>query len=84
MPRTKLDVEPSIDWPIAALLWRKMVLGFSWADVADKAGMNGDTLRKLVSDKPSEEWPVYVLRKALKAVDLNYKVYLGMLQDGDD
>ena len=86
MPRTKLDAlnEPKIDWPIAALLQRKLVLGFHWQDVADRAGMSSDTLRKMVSDKRSEEWPVYILKKVLKAVGLDYRIYLGMnTEDGD-
>ena len=76
MPRTKLDADPKIDWPVAALLYRKLVLGYTWEDIAEKAGMNGATLRKTVSTRPSDEWPVYVLKKALQAVGLSYKSYL--------
>lgn len=76
MPRTKLDADPKVDWPVAALLQRKLVLGYTWEDIADKAGMNGATLRKMVSTKPSEEWPVYVLRKTLQAVGLRYSSFL--------
>ena len=84
MPRTKLDPQPRIDWCVAVLLYRKLELGFNWSDIADRAGMNGDTLRKLVSDKPSEEWPVYVLRKVLRAVGLDYRIYLMMNQEDED
>ena len=86
MPRTKLDAlnEPKIDWPIAALLQRKLILGLNWQHIADSAGMNCDTLRKMVSDKRSDEWPVYILRKVMKAVGLDYRIYLGMnTEDGD-
>ena len=84
MPKTKLDPEPKIDWPIAALLWRKQMLGLNWEDIETKAGMNKESLRRMVANKPSSEWPVYVLRKVLKEVGLNYMVYLRMVSEDNE
>ena len=44
MPRTKLDADPKVDWPVAALLQRKLVLGYTWEDIADKAFDDGCSL----------------------------------------
>ena len=86
MPRTKLDAPkgPPVDWNLAIILERKKALRLEWADIAAKAGMSPEALRGMVSRKPTEEWPVYTLRKVMRALGMEYRGYVvGSPEDRD-
>ena len=82
MPYTKLGRgKPKIDWPTAALIYRKTMLGISWDDIGAKCGYKGDSIRRKFMINTSDQLPVSMVRDALKAVDLDYRDFLNM---GDD
>ena len=78
MPRTKFDVKPRVDWPVAVIIWAKTTQGLHWEDLADRVGMNAYTLRNLCVKKRSDEWQLYTLKKVLKELGYNYKDLLDM------
>lgn len=59
MPRTRFDKPryPPINNLRAAILDRKCSAHLSWADLAAPAGITPETMRKLASTKPPQEWP---------------------------
>ena len=78
MPRTKLDRPkgpeyPPLDWTMGAILCRRKQLHLTWEEVAEDIGMSGDSLRKLVATKATDEWPQYTLRQVCKRLHLDYK-----------
>ena len=78
MPKKKLDSlkGPPVDWNLAAILERKKALHLEWRDIASEAGMSPDVLRGMISRKPTEEWPVYTLKKVLKVLGVEYRGYI--------
>lgn len=47
-----LKTAPPIDWLMAAVLERKMVLGYSLKKMADVAGISYETMRRYIGTSP--------------------------------
>ncbi|MBR0161916.1 MAG: hypothetical protein IJQ02_11635 [Oscillospiraceae bacterium] len=78
MPRTKLGEPkyPPVDWLKAAILERKDSLELTWGDLADVAGITNDSMRRLASLKPPEEWPPDVRRAVLRRLGIHAKLVI--------
>ena len=73
--------QDKIDWIKAAILVRKMDLKLEWADIAYKAKCNPDTLRKLVSQKHTDNWPADIRRNVCRALGISIRMVLSVVHD---
>lgn len=75
-----INSRPDIDWLKAAILERKMAKKLEWADISAKTKISPDKLRKMVTNKHSEEWDPEAKRALCRA--LGVKVKLVVSADG--
>ena len=76
MPRTKFDKPkyPPINDLRAAILERKFVSGLGWKEIGEAAGISETAMRKLVSTKAPEEWPIKVRTAVCRLLEIRVTV----------
>ena len=84
MPRSKFDKYarpvPPIDWLWAAVLERKMVLGYDLQALADIAGVTYETMRHFIRQSPWE-WKRDTRERLLKALGIRADVSLKLEEE---
>ena len=83
MGKSVLDAPPRIDWVKAAILERKMAKKLEWADIAVKAKVSPDVLRKMVSGRHTDDWNPEVRRAVCRALGISVKTVLSASSDSD-
>lgn len=75
MPRTRFDKPkyPPIDKLKACVLERKLVMGFDYSDLAEAAKVSSDHMRKLMSKRHTDEWPVEIRKAVCRKCGLTVK-----------
>lgn len=76
MPRTVFDEAPQIDWLLAAILERKMHYHYEWSDIAAKAHVNPDVLRKYASQKHTSDWNSEMRRSVCRALGISQRMVI--------
>ena len=71
---------PKIDWMWAAVLERKMVLGYDLQALADIAGVTYETMRHLIRQSPWE-WKRDTRERLLKALGIRADVSLKLEEE---
>ena len=74
MPKLKIGEKyspkpPKIDWLWAAVLERKMVMRYDLKDMADIAGVNYDTMRRLITKSPWD-WPNHIRKRVAEKLGI--------------
>ena len=76
MPRTKLGEKysaPPIDKLKACFLERKLVMDLDYKDFAEAANVSDWYIRKLMSQRHTDEWPTDVRKAVCKRCGLSVK-----------
>ena len=83
MPRTKFDKPrfPPIDKFRACVLDRKMAMKLNWEDIANACDINGDYLRRLVANTPSDQWNPNLRNKMCRFLGIRVNVEIQDLFD---
>ena len=83
MPRTKFDVPkyPPIDWLMAAILERKKVMKLDWSDLADASKISVDSMKRLASTRPPEEWPADIRKSVCRKLGIGAKLMITDLHE---
>ena len=81
MPRTKFDKEPEMDIIKALILWKKMVMGVTYADIAKKVGVSPDWMRHLITERHTKDWSPDILRAVCRYLRINIQTTLTMVTE---
>lgn len=81
MPRTKFDNEPELDIIKAMILWKKLVMKMTYADIANKVGVSPDWMRHLIIDKHTKEWSPDILRAVCRLLRINITTTISMVTE---
>jgi len=76
IPRTVFDEPEDIDWLKAAVLERKLAKKLDWPDVAAKAKIPPDKLRKTVTNKHSDDWDRDLRTALCRALGISTKMVI--------
>lgn len=81
MPRTRFDKPkyPPIDKLKACLLERKLIMGLEYKDLADAANITNDYMRKLMSKRHTDDWPVDVKKAVCRKCGLTVKMVVEVM-----
>lgn len=82
MPKTAFDKlkYPPLNWLLASILERKMIMKLTWTDLALAANITPESMRNLASCKPPEDWPSEVRRAVMRKLGITAKL---VISDGE-
>ena len=75
-PMSSINSRPQIDWLKAAVLERKMAKKMEWSEIAAKAHVTPDALRKIVTTKHSDDWNPDIRRSVCRTLGISTKMVI--------